>query len=234
MEVPYTAEEKAVHAALKKYTRLRHENVADDTEKMATEFVLLTLKKRLFSSPAAFAATLEKHERSLRTAKRRTAAIKPSIGILQRQIDKVDEEYADDTALEEATDDAVEAATRLFREPTTEEAALLKQMRDWANTAKARGDSKSEVLVKWLKENIKPSGKWSDIRVIIFTEYRATQNWLQTILATEGFSGNDRLMTMYGGMDSEKREAVKAAFQTASRQKPRPHSAGHRCGLRRS
>src|SRR5208337_4148812 len=59
IEVPYSAEEKAVHAALKKYTKLRHENVADNTEKMATEFVLLTLKKRLFSSPAAFAATLE-------------------------------------------------------------------------------------------------------------------------------------------------------------------------------
>jgi hypothetical protein len=37
LEVPYTAEEKAVHAALKKYTKLRHENVADNTEKMATE-----------------------------------------------------------------------------------------------------------------------------------------------------------------------------------------------------
>ena len=76
LEVPYTAEEKAVHAALKKYTKLRHENVADNTEKMATEFVLLTLKKRLFSSPAAFAATLEQHERSIRTAKRRKTTTK--------------------------------------------------------------------------------------------------------------------------------------------------------------
>jgi len=59
---------------------------------MATEFVLLTLKKRLFSSPAAFAATLERHEHSLRTAKRRTNTAKPTIGILQRQIDKVEEE----------------------------------------------------------------------------------------------------------------------------------------------
>ena len=64
------------------------------------------------------------------------------------------------------------------------------------------------------RDTIRPNGKWSDERVIIFTEYRATQNWLQTILATEGFTGNDRLMTMFGGMDSEKREAVKAAFQT--------------------
>ena len=30
----------------------------------------------------------------------------------------------------------------------------------------------------------------------------------------EGFTGDNRLMTLYGGMDDEKREAIKAAFQT--------------------
>ena len=220
LEVPYTPEEKAIHAALRRYTNLRHKNVADNAEKFATEFVLLTLKKRLFSSPAAFATTLEQHEKSLRTAIRRTTTVKPTMGILQRQIDKVEEEYADDDLLEEATDDAVDSASRLFREPSAEETALLKQMRDWASTAKAQGDSKAAQLVQWLKKYIRPGGKWSDIRVIIFTEYRATQNWLQTILATEGLSGNDRLMTMYGGMDSDQREAVKAAFQTAPDKSP--------------
>ena len=51
LEVPYTAEEKAIHAALKKYSKLRKDNMADDTEKMATEFVLMTLKKRLVLQP---------------------------------------------------------------------------------------------------------------------------------------------------------------------------------------
>ena len=49
----------------------------DNAEKFATEFVLKTLKKRLFSSPAAFAATLEQHEKSLCTARQRKAAPKP-------------------------------------------------------------------------------------------------------------------------------------------------------------
>ena len=35
------------------------------------------------------------------------------------------------------------------------------------------------------------------------------------MLATEGFTGGDRLLTMYGGMDPLDREAVKAAFQAA-------------------
>ena len=56
--------------------------------------------------------------------------------------------------------------------------------------------------------------------MIIFTEYRATQNWLQGVLAAEGFTGNDRLMTMYGGMDSKERERVKAAFQTDPQRSP--------------
>ena len=49
--------------------------------------------------------------------------------------------------------------------------------------------------------------------MIIFTEYRATQKWLVDFLTAEGFGGQDRLMTIYGGMDADKREAVKAAFQ---------------------
>jgi len=214
LEVPYTKEEKAVHAALKRYTQLRSSQAEDNTEKFATEFVLKTLKKRLFSCPAAFATTLAKHEESLSTAKRKKRASRPTVGILQRQIDRVDEEYADDVEYEAATDDAVDTATCLFREPTSEEKELLKQMKDWATKAVSRPDSKAQVLIQWLKENIRPGGKWSDQRVIIFTEYRATQNWLQERLAYEGFRASDeRLLTLYGGMDTDHREKIKAAFQ---------------------
>src|SRR5205807_5104915 len=69
-------------------------------------------------------------------------------------------------------------------------------------------------------EHIRPGGKWSDERVIIFTEYRATQDWLQGVLAAEGLTGGERLLTMYGGMDSKDRERIKAAFQTDPKQSP--------------
>ena len=58
-----------------------------------------------------------------------------------------------------------------------------------------------------------PNGAWSNERVIIFTEYRATQKWLQTFLASEKLAGGERLMTLYGGMDPAERESIKAAFQ---------------------
>lgn len=219
IEVPYTDEERECHSALRRYTKLRSERANDNTERFATEFVLKTLKKRLFSSPAAFLTTLQRHEESLRSARKKLVS-KPSLSVLQREFDRMEEEYADDFEYDEATADALDSATRLFAELTDQEAALLKQMKKWAERARAQQDSKAKQLIQWLKDHIKPNGKWSYERVIIFTEYRATQNWLQEVLATEGFSSGDRLMTMYGGMDKEHRESVKAAFQTDPEKSP--------------
>lgn len=50
--------------------------------------------------------------------------------------------------------------------------------------------------------------------MILFTEYRATQQWMQEILVANGFGG-DRLALIYGGMDPKEREDVKAAFQAS-------------------
>lgn len=74
--------------------------------------------------------------------------------------------------------------------------------------------------VKRPYQHIKPNGKWADKWVIIFSEYRATQNWLQTMLAAAGFTTGGRLQTLFGGMDPEKREQVKAAFQTHPEDSP--------------
>lgn len=220
LEVAYTDEERRIHAALREYAKARQDRSSDGVEKFATDFVLLTLKKRLFSSPAAFARTLARHEHSLRNAKRRKSVQRPTRGILQRQIDRAEEEHSIDEEAEEASEDALDAASLLFQVPSDDELDLLREMKTWADGAVARLDIKAKKLIAWLHENICPKGKWSDTRVIIFTEYRATQNWLQGILAAEGFTGGDRLLTMYGGMDSEERERVKAAFQADPAQSP--------------
>ena len=171
IEVPYTDEERAIHAALRRYTELRTSQATDQTERFATEFVLKTLKKRLFSCPAAFLATLEQHEQSLQTSRRKAA--KPAYKTLQLELDRMDEEYADDQDYDEATVDALDTATRLFTEPSEEEKTLLAQMKEWARRARGQRDSKAKELVAWLNKHLKPGGKWSKERVIIFTEYRA-------------------------------------------------------------
>jgi len=211
IEVPYTEEERGAHARLREYTRLRQSGSRDRTEHVATDFVLKLLKKRLFSSPAAFLATLQKHEQSLKTTKK-TVTRRPPAGVLQREIDQVEEEYGDDDAYEAAADDALDSTTKLFRDLTSEEAKLLREMKQWADSACARADSKADALIEWLKRTVKPGGKWANERVIVFTEYRATQNWLHNLLAAHGLAGGERLMLLYGGIDKEERERIKAAF----------------------
>jgi hypothetical protein len=45
LEVEYPDEERRIHTALRQYTRLRQARALDPTEKFATDFVLMTLKK---------------------------------------------------------------------------------------------------------------------------------------------------------------------------------------------
>ncbi|PWB56030.1 MAG: helicase [Anaerolineales bacterium] len=212
IEVAYTEEEKQAHAWLQEYTELRQQNPKDAVERYATEFMMKMLKKRLFSSPAAFLLTLEKHLQTIEKTKATTEQHKPVLGILRQQLEAAEE---DDTqeATEETGDDAILTASRLFRPLTSREKELLDNLHTWAKRQASRPDSKIQELLKWLRTTVKPNGVWSNERVVIFTEYRATLNSLQEILASEGFTGDDRLMTLYGGMADEDREAIKAAFQ---------------------
>ena len=178
-------------------------------EAFAAEFVLKLLKKRMFSSPEAFATTLAKHDRSVAGAGR----VKPVETVLRRQVEDIEEEYSDDEEYEQASLDAIDAASRLLLEPGTEEKALLQELRDYARDASMRPDSKARRLIDWLNATLRPNGQWNNERVLIFTEYRTTQKWLQGLMAAAGLVQGDRLMTIYGGMKAEDRERVKAAFQ---------------------
>jgi len=189
---------------------------------VATKFVLITLKKRLFSSPEAFRITLEKHIHSLKNAKKYSPGNikKSAYNILQYQIESLEEEFADDEIYEESYKDVIEETSMFFRESTAEEERLLQNMETLALDLVKRPDSKATELIKWLNEKIRPEGKWSDRRVIIFTEYRATQKWLLGLFAGEKLLEGNRLMTLYGGMDLKEREKIKAAFQANPKDSP--------------
>ncbi|HWR66571.1 MAG TPA: DISARM system SNF2-like helicase DrmD [Bellilinea sp.] len=212
IEVDYTNEEKQAHAWLQEYTELRQQNPKDSVERYATEFMMKMLKKRLFSSPAAFLLTLEQHLRTLQKVKTTPDQHKPTFGILRQLLDAAEEDDPQED-VDESGEDVILTATRLFRPVTPREKELLDNLLTWAKRSASRPDSKMKQLLNWLKSYIKPGGVWSNERVVIFTEYRATLNSVQELLSMEGFTGDSRLMTLFGGMDDEKREAIKAAFQ---------------------
>jgi SNF2 family DNA or RNA helicase len=211
LEVRYSDAERQAHRNLSEYARQRNQAANAANERLASEFVLKLLKKRLLSSPQAFLTTLERHIESLRRP-RPVAARAAVPGLLRRRIEELDDDTDDDETFEQQSLEAVDAAAPLLTTLTRDEERLLAELLAWAKGAAARPDAKAEGLLRWLDATLRPGGDWSDTRVILFTEYRTTQKWLQGLLAARGLGG-ERLMVLYGGMDPHDRERIKAAFQ---------------------
>ncbi len=130
LEVDYQAsDERRVHSLLRRYTESRQQQAQTPAERVATEFVLKLLKKRLFSSPAAFASTLEKHRESLRSATANKSG-RLSKTQLEREFDRLDEEFGDDEQYTQAADETLETASRLSSvRPATKSSRCWKRWR---------------------------------------------------------------------------------------------------------
>lgn len=218
LPVPFTDAERSIYSLLCTYCDSREET-SRKAGAAGTRFVNGLLKKRLFSSPAAFASTLEKHFLTLTSGKPASKPDAMSERILRKAIQKAEEDYADDGLAEAAQNEAVEEASKHTAPLSAEEARLMDQMRDWAHQNAHRTDSKATAIVDWIETNLKSADGWNERRVILFTEYRTTHQWLHQILAARGLGG-DRLAIIHGGMEHDDRELVKAAFQTNPKESP--------------
>lgn len=211
LPIKYEDDERQIRRLLGEYISSREKG--EGGARAVDRFVHQLLRKRLASSPAAFAATLEKH---IATIEGRSLADQPrrklDDRILRRAISKAEEDYADDALREAAEDDALGEAGKHIRPPSEQELRMLERLRSWAQQASRKTDSKARAILEWLTKHLQTGGEWTNERVILFTEYRTTQQWMQEILVSHGFGG-DRLALIYGGMDHDEREAVKAAFQ---------------------
>lgn len=214
LEVAYTTEEREAHKLLRQYADSLGKTVRGTKFEFGNQFVLNLLKKRLFSSPRAFAITLEKHRESLTGRGRKKDATSLDERILRKAIGKLEEEYASDEGLEQAIGEAVEEASTAPAELKSDQKDMLKRLSTWAESAKGRPDSKAKAILNWIDEHLRPGGKWNGARVILFTEYRATHGWLFEILTNHG-CGGERLAELHGSLDPEERAKVTAAFQAA-------------------
>lgn len=214
LAIPYTKEERDIHRKLGEFCISREQGTEKNGNFFGTTFVNQLLKKRLFSSPAAFASTLEKHIASLSEGGQRKEKDAMSERILRKAILRVEEDYANDQEVENAQSEAVEEASRRAQPLTPDQQRALGELRQWAQRAKNQVDSKARSILDWLSSNLKPGDRWNDRRVILFTEYRTTLQWMHEILASHGFGG-ERLAILHGGLDQKEREKVKAAFQTS-------------------
>ena len=216
LPVEYTPQEREIHGLLGEFAELRRKKLTPQARggRRAADLVTLLLKKRLFSSPAAFLHTVQvylSHLEDTGPARGRSAAA---------EVPEWLEEFADlvadldDTGLVDAEDDALTRSTSLTPAEDGRELGLLQQMERWALTHEAAPDSKAEALIRELKAICRPDGKrWTNERVVVFTEYRDTQEWLHDLLQQEQLTDGGRVERLHGGLSAADRERIRLGFQ---------------------
>ncbi|HFD17064.1 MAG TPA: helicase [Rhodospirillales bacterium] len=201
-----------------------------------------TLQYRLLSSIEAFARTLERHRRSVEHAHaelRRELSEKAqrtfSEMILPPDADSAAESEAEDG--EEASQDAqLEAFERLsafgFAEVKAldNEISLLEQMARIAEQHRHGGDPRIDWLLDWIDRRMCPgfrddprAARWTGERLILFTEWEDTRRWLERKLRTALEPVDpcqERIAVFTGLTSSDKREAIKHAFNEPPERNP--------------
>jgi superfamily II DNA or RNA helicase len=223
--VDYTDNERKGYDLLQSYTGSRRAR-PDVQQAKAGDLVTLILKKRLFSSPAAFALTFQAH---LDSEKDGASEAKPAAKPTTKADDEMTDWMADayDWDYDDPDDDPGSDNERELLDLLAEsdarydgsqldspmESRFRDQLADWAQRHAEPVDSKAKKLIEELSRICRPDGNWDKgERVIVFTEYKATQDWLAQQLNAHELGG-DRLGLLFGGMDERKRELLKAAFQ---------------------
>jgi ERCC4-related helicase/polyhydroxyalkanoate synthesis regulator phasin len=203
--------EQKLFNLLNAYTASRLASV-DKRSERPLQFILTLLKKRALSSPLAFRESLIVHTNN--------AGIKGELGIGESLFNsfeqKESEDWSDDEDKEDNLEAATNAASKLINELTNDEKCMLQSMFEIVDHQVShfslQEDSKAAALIAWITSNLRSGNQWNGERVIIFTEYKHTLNYLERILEKHGFLEVTR--TIVGGMNDSDRQKINDQFQT--------------------
>ena len=217
--VEYPDDERWAHEQLNRYAELRRSRQRGGSRRSAADFVTLLLKKRLLSSSTAFANTLAEHRATMARA---TSNAPASETQMRAAWDRADDESGGDDSGDPLAE-ALRTVSRGQAPLSTDERKILDELATWADDRRYGSDARANALLEWLATVCRNgAGRWSDERVIVFTEYRDTQKWLHDLLLTHDFGGHggERIALLYGGMEEKRREQTKAEFQADPSRSP--------------
>ena len=91
------------------------------------------------------------------------------------------------------------------------EPGQLEALTEWGLSYESRPDSRLNALLSLLNRVCRPDGAgWSDERVVVFTEYAHTVDWLARVLTQHGYG--DVLAVIQGSTSPEDREYIRSQF----------------------
>lgn len=170
--------------------------------KPSGDIVTMLLKKRLLSSPFAFGRTLTHY-----------LSAKAGRGIADGDYDDVlGEGQSDEEEGLWEQDEAERLRESKGSDPlVAAEPHQLTALMEWGLSFESRADSRLDELLKFLDSVCRPDGEnFSHDRVVVFTEYAHTVDWLDRVLNQRGYK--DRLAVIQGSTPSEDREYIRSQF----------------------
>ena len=188
--------------------------------KVAGTFALEVLSKRLLSGPATFANSWQRIKLGLQES---TIASDSELAAAQKH---VDEETGDDNESERRHSTAStvigawlsEFAPKITQEIADIDAAIAGMGMDISSPNDSplipRTDARFDTLVDKLKSLlVTPPNHWqSNERLVIFTEYKTTLDYLLVRLRQHFADSDNRIVSLFGGMDDASRQQVKDLF----------------------
>ncbi|MCD4650326.1 MAG: DISARM system SNF2-like helicase DrmD, partial [Candidatus Cloacimonetes bacterium] len=218
LEVPPEATANKIAETLDEYITSRLKEQMDANVRMPVRFALTMLKKRFLSCPLAFHRSMLTHADHFFKARTDTTETEPDRKLMEIAVKRTEEDHADDLLKDQLEGQALTECSRFFPGLSTAQKQNLQYLLQQSEKNSLAEDSKTAVLKGWIENHLKTENDWNRERLIIFTEYRDTLEYLRHHL--ENFCGEDRIMQLYGGMNSTEREIIKSTFQTDPRTNP--------------
>lgn len=178
--------------------------------KPSGDIVTMLLKKRFLSSPFAFGQTLSRYISS-----------KAGRGLGD---DDYDDVFGEGQSDEEEGLWEQDEAERLRESKGSDpliaaEPQQLHALMEWGLSYESRADSRLDELLKFLESVCRPDGtNFSTDRVVVFTEYANTVDWLNRVLTQRGYG--DRLAVIQGSTPPEDREYIRSQFTEDPEKEP--------------
>ncbi|MCF8604009.1 DISARM system SNF2-like helicase DrmD [Gordonia sp. HY442] len=207
-QLPYTptAGESAAYDRLLAFTQRRDKAVATgDGSRSARDMATLLLKKRFFSSPVAFAQTVDVYRDT------RTRGLDLEFDLDYDEIFGSDSDELEEGKLDQPEIEALREAKSSLPLLTEEDVEDLDWLSEWGHRFSGRPDSRLEALLSYVEGTLRSHGDWNNERLVIFTEYVDSLRWVRDILRQQGYE-DDRVEIIDGGTDAETRELIRARF----------------------
>ncbi len=167
------------------------------------DIVTMLLKKRFLSSPFAFGQTLSHYIGS-----------RAGRGLSDDDYDDIfGEGQSDEEEGLWEQDEAEKLRESKGSDPlAAAEPGQLESLMEWGLSYESRADSRLDRLINFLDAVCRPDGKpWTNERVVVFTEYAHTVDWLTRVLRQRGYV-EERLAVIQGSTPPEDREYIRSQF----------------------